>query len=447
MRRDCSARNRVARQSLRYFARRCHRVFSPVPAQNDYVLAMWMVIAICFAFQFARTSGVIDGLFLGAASGLALLTKGTAYLFLPWLICAVLIARWRPAWRTARGAAMAAVACALAINTPHFFRNYGLSGSILGFDSAQANGVFRWRNESLGWRPTISNVVRNLSDQLGARSERWNHGVYETALSIHKTLGIDPNDPATTWRWAKFEPPVNANHEANAPNRWHSALLVLIAALLALRAIKGRNRERALYAAALLCGFIAFCGYLKWQPYMARLLLPLIVAAAPLAGMVGNSSRATAALVFQIPLCLLLLDNARLPLLQNWTRPLQGPASILRARRNDQYFADMGAWNNRDSYLQSVDLIARTQCDTVGIDINNNHIEYPLIALLREQRPTIHFLHTGVTNPSRSYRPPVASPPCAIACLDCSGDTQRLRLYEEFPKSAVFGRFVVLSRE
>ena len=417
-------------------------------AKNDYVLAMWMVIAVCFAIRFASTRSTIDALFLGAALGLALLTKATAYLFLPWPICAVLIARWRPAsTRRAFGAMAAVIGCALAINAPHFVRNYGLSGSILGFDSAQADGFFRWRNETFGWKQTVSNGLRNISQQLGARSERWNRGVYDAVLSIHGRLGIDPNDAATTWRWEKFGPPKNANHEADAPNRWHLALLIAIAGMLTWRALHGHHRERALYMAALVFSFVTFCAYLKWQPFMARLFLPLYIAAAPMAGIIGEIRPAKRTLLVQILLCLFLLGNARLPLIQNWTRPLKGPTSILHARRVDQYFADMVQWNNRESYARSVDFIARTGCDTVGIDINNFQLEYPLMALVRERRPSTRFVHSSVTNPSQSYRPPVEKLPCVIACLDCSGDTPRLRLYERFPKSEVFGRFVVLSRE
>lgn len=424
-------------------------------AKNDYVLARWMAIAVCFAIRFAATSSMVDALFLGAAVGLALLTKATAYLFLPWPICAVLIPRWRPAsrpspWRAAATSA-AAIACGLAINAPQFVRNHALSGSIMGFDSAQANGFFRWRNETFGWKQTVSNAARNVSEQLGARSDRWNRAVYDAALSIHRRIGIDPNDAATTWRWTKFAPPKNSNHEANAPNRWHLLVLLAVAIMLAWRALGGRDRERALYLAALLCGFLTFCAYLKWQPFQARLFLPLFVAAAPMAGIFGGFTGELrpklAATIAQVGLCLLFLDNARLPLLQNWVRPLKGPASLLRVPRDDRYFADMQPWNNRHSYMASADRIARTACDTVGIDINNLQLEYPLMALVRERRPSTRFVHTGVTNPSRYYPQPAEAPPCVIACLDCAGDTPRLNLYPEFKKADVFGKSVILSRE
>ena len=410
-------------------------------AKNDYVLAMWMVIAVCFAFRFIHTRRIMDAIFLGAATGLALLTKATAYLFFPWLILAIFVARSRLIpWRRAA----AGLGCALAINAPQFIRNYDLSGSVLGFDSAQGDGFFRWRNETFGWKQTVSNIVRNTSEQLGARSERWNRGVYEAAIGVHHALGIDPNDPATTWRWTKFGPPKNANHEANAPNTWHLAILLVIAIVLAWRA--PRPREKTLYLAALACGFVAFCAYLKWQPFLARLFLPLFVAAAPLAGIIGEIRPAIPALVIQVSLCLCLLDKARLPLIENWTRPLKGPASIFRVPRENRYFADMTQWNNRESFVKSARAISHSQCDVIGIDINHLQLEYPLMALVRERKPWAQFVHTAVANASRRYRPPVDAPPCIVACLDCAGDTARLSLYSEFGNSTVFGRFIVLSK-
>ncbi|MGD0666990.1 MAG: hypothetical protein ABSB23_05495 [Bryobacteraceae bacterium] len=468
-------------------------------AKNDYVMAMWAVAAIYFALRWreklggltgesacptrppapAQASGAgasacqpaalqagpcpaapidnrcagyqpapqlfhIEALFLGIAVGLALFTKATAYLFLPWPIAALLLpAVWR-ARRRAAPLAIVAMACALAVNLPHYWRNWEFSGSALGFDSAQGNGLFRWRNETFGWKQTVSNMLRHASEQLGARSNGWNQGVYNFVLAAHRDLGIDVNDPATTTRWSVFEPPRNANHETNAPNKWHLLLLAIVACVLAWRACRGRDRRRAVYELSLVCGFIAFCAYLKWAPFVARYQLPLFVMGAPLAGVVEEFGWRWLRPWIQLAVCLFLLSGARLPAIENWVRPLRGPRSVLHVPRDDQYFADMTHWNNRASYFAAASALEGSGCRTIGIDIHNLQLEYPLQALVREARPDAQFVHTGVGNVSRRYAPPVAAAPCAIACLDCQGDDARLNLYRAFPTRVTAGKFVVL---
>ena len=422
-------------------------------AKNDYWLALWLIAAVCFALRFTKTHRLADALFLGAALGLALLTKATAYLFAPWPLAAIFLAQAGKSRRRLAAGALIAVAGGLALNVPQYVRNYGLNGSILGFDSAQGDGVFRWRNETFGWKQTVSNMLRNLSEQLGARSVTWNEGVYHLVLQAHQRLGIDANDPGTTWPGSSFAPPRNANHEANAPNRWHLAILGAIACVLILRALRRRERERPLYVLALFCAFIAFCAYLKWQPFMARLFLPLLVLSAPLAGVIGDLGGLTSGpvrrrlgLLVQLTICLLLLSNARLPLIENWVRPLKGHGSVLHTPRSVQYFADMTQWNNQASYWRAVDLLAGSTCGVVGIDIANLTLEYPLQALLRERKPKIRFIHTGVENVSARYPQPIDARPCAIACLDCVGDLKRLRLYSDFQTAVHIDRFAIFLR-
>ena len=444
-------------------------------AKNDYVMAMWAVAAVYFALRLrenlqgltgesacptkgmqeggagdsarqpASSRMLTDALFLGAAVGLALFTKATAYLFLPWPVAAVLLpVVWRERRRAARLAIIAVVG-ALAVNLGHYRRNWELSGSVLGFDSAQGDGLFRWRNETFGWKQTVSNMLRHGVEQLGGRSSRWNQGLYDFVLTAHRKIGIDIDDPSDTSRWGVFKPPRNANHEADAPNRWHLSLLAVVACVLAWRALRGRDRRRAAYALALVCGFVVFCAYLKWAPFVARYQLPLFVLGAPLACVVEEFGWVwLRPLWIQLAICLFLLSGARLPALENWVRPLRGPRSVLRVSRDNQYFSDMVQWNDRADYLAAVDAIEGSSCRTIGIDIHNLQLEYPLQALLREARPDAQFVHTGVENVSRRYAPSVAAAPCAIACLDCLGDDARLNLYGAFPTRVTAGKFVVM---
>ena len=423
-------------------------------AKNDMLLAFWLVCAVYFA---ARR----DPAFTGMSVGLALATKATGYLFLPALLMifvgqAVSLRRGcqprlpvsqlcnlhrgvLPARRLDNPPqdtilphqwAICLAAGILLINGPQFYRNLQLSGSPLGFDSARGDGRFRWRNESFGWKPTLSNAVRNTSEQLGARSPRWNQSVYAAALGIHRALGIDPDDPATTWPGARFAPPINANHEANANNRWHLLLIVCGAGLLACR----RDRSWTLYAAGLLFSWLLFCAYLKWQPFLARLELPLFILAMPVAAAL---LQALHWVPLQLAVCYFILTGARAPALENWTRPLKGPNSLWITARNDNYFSDMGQWNNKASYLDSVRRVAASGCNTVGIDISENQLEYPFQALLRQRHPGVRFVHTGVPNA------PPRQKPCAVLCLDCIANQQKIALYHDIAPPTEIGRFLL----
>jgi len=59
-------------------------------------------------------------------------------------------------------------------------------------------------------------------------------------------------------------------------------LLLIVPA--ALWAVIKRDRRWSLYAAGLVGAFLLFCIYLKWQPFLARLELPLFVLSVVLVG-------------------------------------------------------------------------------------------------------------------------------------------------------------------
>jgi hypothetical protein len=396
-------------------------------AKNDYFMAGWLSAAVWFLLRG-------DPVWSGLALALAIGTKATAYLYAAPLIVVIFV--MVPAWRNWKRV-LTFVCLTLSLNLPQFARNVALSGSPFGFDSPFGDERFRWRNERFGWRQTASNIIRNSTEQMGYRDARWNRFVYDSALKAHRLIGARADDQDTTWLWSNYAPPRNTNHEADAPNSWH--LLLFLVTLLT--SLIQRRWRLAMFGAALVVGFVAFCAYLKWQPYMARMFLPLFVLAAPIAGVVIGSIRGT---LVHLALCLVLLNNARPFLFDNWLRPLRGVRSVLHAPRETQYFADMKQFDNQQSFLDAVNASVPLACSTFGIDINDFQIEYPFEALLLERRPNVRFVHTGVSNQSRKYQQVLV--PCAVLCLDCAGDSNRTELYRKLGEPQQFGKFLFFTR-
>jgi hypothetical protein len=338
---------------------------------------------------------------LGLAVGLACLTKGTAYLFAGPIV-ALFAPRLIPA----------AVLGVLIVNGPFYTRNLELSGSPLGFDSAQADGKYVWRNEPLGWKALASNLIRHATDQVGDRNERWNHWVYGKGIGWHQKLGLDPADKGTTWPYTKYERPVNTNHEADRNNRYHLALALL--AGLYLLAKRDAGGLKVLLAVAL--GVVALAAYLKWQPFMGRMFLPLYAVASVAIGL----WLARWPGLLQITLLLFLTEHVRLAAIQNVTRPLRGERSLFLESREATYFNDMTPWKVNDVYWKAYEEVRRSGCKTVAMDISYFQLEYPMQALLLEQDAGYRFVHVNTKNPSRKYeRKWKGLEPCALVCLAC----------------------------
>jgi hypothetical protein len=93
-----------------------------------------------------------------------------------------------------------------------------------------------------------------------------------------------------------------------------------------------------------------------------------------------------------------------------------------------------------------VERTARSGCLRVGIDINDNQLEYPFQALLRERLAAVRFEHTGVENASARYDREEPRP-CAVLCLDCLGDAKRSELYAAMGPPETIGRFLLFVGE
>jgi hypothetical protein len=371
--------------------------------QNDAVLAFWLV---CLAYHVLR---LLEGpswgnaLGAGASLGLALLTKGTAYLFaapfVAWLGAGWLL-RYRARWRAWAPLALGAL-LALALNLPHYGRNWRLYGSPLGPGAEQA-GQFQYRNAALSGATLASNALRNLALHLRLPSRPFSRAVERQLVALHALLRLDPSDPRTTWASLPFRLTFDteseqrhfARHEDHAANLPHLVLIGLTGAL-ALWGGTARWRRVAGLAAAVLLGFGLFCLLLRWQPWHSRLHLPLFVLCAPLVG-VGLGRWRTGALA---GVGVALLAWACPFLTANASRPVLGEANVFRLPRPLQYFV-----NRSDllaPYLEAAAFLRSRGCTDVGWLGDEESWEYPFWALLSGARPGRCRLEAvGVDNPS-----------------------------------------------
>ena len=91
--------------------------------QNDYAAALWLVCLVSALLAMDSRPGALPTLGAGASLGLALLTKGTSYVFTaPFVLVFVLTGRNRPLSKKLTQGLVIGL-CAVALNAPQYWRN------------------------------------------------------------------------------------------------------------------------------------------------------------------------------------------------------------------------------------------------------------------------------------------------------------------------------------
>lgn len=213
---------------------------------------------------------------------------------------------------------------------------------------------------------------------------------------LHKLLGIDINDPKTTWLGTTFGVPRLSSHEDSDGNPLH--LLLLFLSIVAYFFYKDLRRTPCYlqYICALIIGFFLFCLYLKWQPWHSRLHLPLFVMFSPISALFLSNCRSKR---FVNIIIIILLFSSLPWVLYNRHRPLLGKDSILTTSRIQQYFRNRP--HIKTFYEEATQLIVDRDCHSIGLQIGGDDWEYPLWVLLhRNQNNKYHINHVNVHNVS-----------------------------------------------
>jgi hypothetical protein len=378
--------------------------------QTDYVATFWLV---CFAHRTVGYLAAEDGpgdagraWWIGCSLGLAILTKATAYIvaapFLAWMI---LEAGWCRRARLAQTIAIIGLAV-VALNAGHVARNVQIYGSPLGPGSEGGRG---YANERFDVATLATNAVRNLAIHAGTPSESVNGALERGIAWFHRQIGVELNDPRTTWPEMPFQVRGFTTHEDFAGNLVHVvAIASSIAIVLVTRALRRRAHLLG-YLSVLVVGALLFALYLKWQPWHSRLHVPFFVLWSPLIAVVWGAWATLAGVLTGV-----LLVVAAPALVGNESRPLLGPDSVLSRSRMAQYFHNRP--DLRAPYTAAMQHLAAAGCSNVGLWVDGPVYQLWVLGSREFHVAPPRIEHLGVGNASAratgAGRPPCH--PCAL---------------------------------
>lgn len=187
--------------------------------QNDIVVAFFILCTLYFTLKTLKDSNPYNHIYLGLSAGLAALSKGTAYIYvLPILLYYAIIVLTNLIKR--KNFALLkypVIACVLylSINAGHYYRNYTLSGHVLGIDHMQTPA--RDFNENMTLPLLLSSVTKNVGIHLGPYplSVVADRCIWE----FHHFLGLDIS--ANNFNNKSYYVTNVPNSENSAPNPMH----------------------------------------------------------------------------------------------------------------------------------------------------------------------------------------------------------------------------------
>jgi hypothetical protein len=343
-------------------------VFESTSTQNDLVLSFWLICCVYACMKLSLQPGWPATLVFGSSLGLAFLTKTVTAIFAAPLCLWALWALSRMGREKAFKHLAGITLLGLALNAGYFSRNLATSGHLLGPPEHDKIGGNHYTNDTFSPSAIFSNILRNASLHANLFHEK---SIPEaTVIEIHRELGIDPNDPRTTFDNGTFS--IWEGGDDGTPMLLHLLTVLLCSGFLVWK----RKRFSFLPFAVLvsvLGGALLFCIILKWQPFHARLHLALFIMSAPLVGLVLGSFFWR---IFSLPILLSLLIPALPDVYLYVPRAVFGPYSVFTTPSNfEQLFRQPQLVQ---PYLEALQILDYNQVHEVGLVWKQDDWEYPL---------------------------------------------------------------------
>jgi len=256
-------------------------ILQSTSTQNDIVVSYFILSAVYYGNICIRDKNIQSFVFLGLSVGLAVLTKGTAYIFLAPLLVYIAIKLLANLQKRLIWNSLLASLIFLCINFGHFYRNYELSDNLLGVNKIQTPEEVI----NINFSPVVItiNFFKNIGLHVGPSSL---HHLYKKALNkLFSIDGFEKYDSKVNFEGISFNEAIYLpNHEDYGSNTLHfyMILFAFLYSYIGIAMLKKRNTVISGYSLMILGQIFLFILLLKWQPWHSRLHTPIFILSIPL---------------------------------------------------------------------------------------------------------------------------------------------------------------------
>ncbi len=350
--------------------------------QNDIVVSFFILSTIYFAAKSIKEATFLNFFFFGLSVGLAVLTKGTAYIYLTPILLIFAIAILVQWYKTKKinyiTHSIISLIIFLSINSGHYLRNYNLNQNILGVDKSESK---MYSNSEMSPMLLISSILKNMGNQIGPNP--FNKAAKIVIYKLHSIANIDINSPNQNFGGLRFgRSPDFPNHEDSASNPLHFYLIFISFCLIGFYVLKKDivvDKFALLLIITIILQVILFCSYLKWQPWHTRLHTPLFMLAVPLICYAASINKKFSKIIYwTIPIIIIFSFSV---ILLNSSRPFitkSGITSSIKITddRFKKYFANRPDFY--EEYNSTLNEINQSNFKNIGLIIGCDDWEYPL---------------------------------------------------------------------
>jgi hypothetical protein len=227
-------------------------------------------------------------------------------------------------------------------------------------------------------------MLRLFGSGATAPSKSWDDGVLSLVNHGTNAVGVGLADPRLFYGATSYSMAWSIQEDTMSfPVQVVAICFVLLLALVRVPPLRG---IRAWYVVACFGSFFLFAAYLRWQPWVNRLDLPLALVWAPVIGVVVAAWHRylvlPAALVFAWMSPHIIRDN--------YDRMLGGPRSVLTLPQDQIMFTSRP--DLQAGYEQAAAIIKAAHATTVGLITDVDDWEYPFWSLTGGALHGPHFV-------------------------------------------------------